>query len=101
MRYIIIGLNCSINLFLLLYFYRAGGFQDGDWKQILLIVVFMAGANLINWRIYRQLKPSFTFFELLISVTTTLLVWIALFFVYIVLGAFIFFLSLHGPLFQN
>lgn len=101
MRYIIIGLNCSINLFLLLYFYRAGSFQDADWKQNLLMVAFFISANLINFALYRWLKPSFTFFELLIYVTTTLLVLIVLFFVYIVLGAFIFFLSLHGSLFQN
>ena len=101
MRYIIIGLNWSINLFLLLFFYRSGSFQDADWKQNLLMVAFFISGNLINFMLYRWLKPSFTFFELLIYVTTTLLVWIALFFVYIVLGIFIFFLSIDGPLFQN
>lgn len=86
---------------MLLYFYRVGSFQDADWKQILLIVAFIAGANLINWRIYRQLKPGFTFFEFLISVITTLLVWVILFFVYIVLAFFIVISSIEGPLFQN
>lgn len=101
MRYILIGINCSINLFLLLYFYRAGGFQDADWKQNLLMVAFFISANLINFALYRWLKPSFTFFGFFISIISTLLVWIVLYFVYIALAFFIFISSIEGPLFQN
>lgn len=89
-------------MFLLLYFYRAGGFQGGDWKQILLMVVFVISANLINFVLYRRFKPDFTFFEFLISVITIFLVWIVSFFVYMVLAIVIFFSSFQGSsLFQN
>ncbi len=104
MKYIFIGVNWSINLFLLYQIvsnYRLGDFQNTDWKQILLLVAFVIAANLINLGLYRQLKPAFTFFELLISVITILLVWIASFFVYIVLAFFIVISSIEGPLFQN
>lgn len=104
MKYIFIGVNCSINLFLLLYYYRAGGFQDPDpdWKQILLTVAFVISGNLINFVLYRWLKPSFTFFEILIYVITTLLIWTIMFFVYMVLAIVIFFSSFNGgSLFQN
>ena len=89
MKYIFIGVNWSINLFLLYQIvsnYRLGDFQNTDWKQILLMVAFVIAANLINLGLYRQLKPVFTFFELLISVITILLVWIASFFVYGILA---------------
>ena len=88
MKYIFIGVNWSINLFLIYLIaanYRSVGLQTADWKQILPMVVFAIAANLINFALYRQLKPVFTFFELLISVITILLVWIALFFVYVVM----------------
>lgn len=89
MRYLFIGVNWSINLFLLYKIvsgYQSGDFQNADWKQILLLVAFITTANLINWMIYRQLKPIFTLFELLISVITILLAWISLFVVYGILA---------------
>ena len=101
MRYIIIGINWSINLLLLLYFYRSGNFHNADWKQVLPLMAFVITANLINFALYRRLKPDFTFFEFLISVITIFLVWIVLFFVYVLLVFVTFFSSSDGSLFQN
>lgn len=101
MKYTLIGVNCSINLFLLLYFYRSGNFHNADWKQVLQLMAFVITANLINFALYRRLKPDFTFFEFLISVITIFLVWVILFFVYIFLVFVTFFSSSDGSLFQN